>query len=287
MKIDAHQHFLDSTRFQYPWITEQMGTLLGAHGIEQLVPELQSNGVAATVVVQTLSSTEETIELLRLAEEHDVVAGVVGWVDLTARDVGAALDRLLDSPGGEFLKGIRHGVADEADPNWIARSDVSSGLAEVSRRGLTFDLEIGVREAHAAAHVVAKHADLPFVIDHLGKPLIAPEVDPRWLDSMRELAALPNTTAKISGLVTEADWNNWKASDFVPFVEVAFDLFGARRLMFGSDWPVCLLAATYSQVASTATHLVQSLSRFEEQQVFERTAANFYKLTPSDIDQKD
>ncbi len=209
----------------------------------------------------------------------EFIAGVVGWVDLTESGVAAQIAALRSVPGGEKLVGIRHQVHDEADPEWLMRADVAAGLEAVSREGLVYDLLVRARELPAAFHVVCAFPELRFVIDHLAKPPVGTgEECQAWFRWMSRLADLANVSVKVSGLVTEADWTGWKPSDFQPYVQAAIELFGAERLLFGSDWPVSLLAAQYQQVLDLADELLASLSDAERRLVFGENALRVYGL---------
>lgn len=272
--VDAHQHFWDPSRNTYPWLTDELAPIRRAFGPEDLRPLLQECGVTQTVLVQTRSSLDESREFLALAAANDFVAGVVAWVDLTAEDVGDVLADLA----GEKLVGIRHQVHDEPAAHWLLRDDVQRGLREVSRAGLAFDLLVRTRELPAALATAALHPELRFVVDHLGKPPIRAGGDPRWEEGMHALAALPNVFCKLSGLVTEADWHSWTPAELAPYVQRAFGWFGEDRLIFGSDWPVCLLAARYSEVVDGYVAALGNVSKETLERVMSRNAIDFYRL---------
>jgi L-fuconolactonase len=245
---------------------------------DDLLPSLQTADITGTVLVQTLSSLDETRQFLHLAATTDFVNGVVGWVDLTSPTVGDDLDALREGPWGQWLVGVRHQVHDEPDPDWLQRADVHRGLAAVQRRGLTYDLLVRARELPAATAAVRTFSELQFVLDHIAKPRIADGHDDPWTQRMPTLAAEPNVSVKLSGMVTEANWTAWTPDDLRPFVERVVGWFGAGRLMFGSDWPVCLLAASYADVTSAARELTAALTREEQALVFGGTAARVYGL---------
>ena len=203
----------------------------------------------------------------------------MGWVDLAADEVGDQLDELRASPGGERLVGVRHQVHDEEDPRWLCRPDVRRGLAAVASRGLTYDLLLRPHELPATIETVQALPELSFVVDHIAKPRIAHGSDPAWEAGMPGLAALANVQVKLSGMVTEADWTSWTPDDLRPFVSRVVDLFGTQRLMFGSDWPVCLLAApSYHGVVVALEEALGELSEEESQRVFGTNAQRFYGL---------
>ena len=278
-RIDAHHHFLDPARASYPWLAgEGLGPIRRAFGPEDLAPELTAHGISGTVLVQTISSLDETRGFLELAIQWDFIWGIVGWVDLTSAAVGDDLDALLDGPGGDRLVGVRHQVHDEIDPDWLRRADVRHGLTAVQARGLRYDLLIRERELGAAADTVAALPDLQFVLDHIAKPRIAEGQDDAWREQMPALAALPNVAVKLSGMVTEADWASWIPAGLRPFVRSVVDWFGVERLMFGSDWPVCLLAASYDGVVNGLEEALGEQSEDDRGRIFGLNAERVYGL---------
>ncbi|WP_137813416.1 amidohydrolase family protein [Gandjariella thermophila] len=279
MRVDAHHHVWDLGARDQPWITgAAMSPIRRDFGLADLSPHVAAAGITTTVLVQTVTVPEETPELLALAESSPLVGAVVGWTDLTAEAVADDLAVLREAPGGPWLRGIRHQVQGEPDPEWLAREDVRRGLAAVGEAGLVYELLTLPHQLPAAVRTVAALPDVPFVLDHCSKPPIAGgEVRP-WADLIRELAAHGNVTCKLSGLVTEADWASWTVADLRPYVEVVLDAFGADRLMFGSDWPVCLLAADYAEVVATAERLTAALSTAERAAIFGGTAQRVYRL---------
>lgn len=276
--IDAHHHVWDLSVRDQEWITgPEMAPLRRNFGVEDL--PAAASGVTATVLVQTITAPEETPEFLALAEAHDLVAAVVGWTDLTAPSVADDLAALLAVPGGRYLRGIRHQVQGEADPRWLCRDDVRRGLAAVGRAGLVYELLTLPHQLPAAIETVTALPEVAFVLDHCAKPPVASgELEP-WATPIRELAARPNVTCKLSGLVTEADWGTWTVQDLRPYADVVLDAFGPARVMFGSDWPVCLLAAPYETVLQSARELTAHLSAAERDGVFGEVAARVYGLT--------
>jgi L-fuconolactonase len=277
--IDAHHHLLDPSRRAYPWLTPELAAIDRRFGPEDLAPELVAAGIDRTILVQTISSSDETREFLATAARVPFIAGVVGWADLTDPAVAGAIDGLRAGPGGEWLVGIRHQVHDEPDPEWLVRPDVRRGLEAVEAAGLTYDLLVRPRELPAALTVALAQPGLRFVIDHLAKPPIRSGSIEPWASLLRPFGELPNVWCKLSGLVTEADPAAWRVDDLAPFVEVALEAFGPSRLMFGSDWPVCLLAATYGQVADAARELTDGLSLPERAAVFGGAAERAYALS--------
>ncbi|MFF9011414.1 amidohydrolase family protein [Streptomyces sp. NPDC014870] len=277
--VDAHHHVWDLGARDQPWLADdEMTPLRRNFTLADLAPETGAAGVTSTVLVQTVTTAEETPELLALAGAHDLVAGVVGWTDLTAPDVADELARLRELPGGNKLVGIRHQIQSEPDPLWILRRDVLRGLDAVASAGLAYDLVIRPHQLPAATSAAFLLPHLTFVLDHLGKPPVATGERNTWARHLHALATLPHTTAKLSGLVTEARWDSWTPDDLRPYTETALEVFGPDRLMFGSDWPVCLLASSYGEVVTTAHELTADLTEPERTAVFSGTAKRVYGL---------
>lgn len=277
--VDSHHHVWDLAVRDQEWLTgDALAPLRRDFTLADLEPEARAAGVSATVLVQTVTVAEETPEFLALAEASDLVAGVVGWTDLTAPGVADTLARLRELPGGDLLVGIRHQVQAEPDPRWLLRPEVLRGLTAVAGAGLAYDLVILPHQLPAATRAAALLPGLAFVLDHLGKPPIATDERHPWARDIRAFAALPNTYCKLSGMVTEAAWDAWTTSDLRPYADTALDAFGPDRLMFGSDWPVCTLAATYAAVVDAARTLTAELTGTEEAQIFGGTATRAYRL---------
>ncbi|NGO42947.1 amidohydrolase family protein [Streptomyces ureilyticus] len=277
--VDAHHHVWDLSVRDQDWITgPELRPLRRNFTLTDLEPETRAAGVGRTVLVQTITVPEETPEFLALAEESELIGGVVGWTDLTRPDVADKLARLAELPGGAYLRGIRHQVQGEPDPEWLLRPDVRRGLTAVAAAGLVYDLVVLPHQLPACVKAAESHPELTFVLDHLGKPPIASrELEP-WASQVRALAALPNTVCKLSGLVTEADPKSWTVRDLAPYADTVLEAFGPSRLMFGSDWPVCTLAASYAQALDAAEELTAGLSDSERAEVFSDTARRVYAL---------
>ena len=275
--IDAHHHFWDPTRATYPWMTEALAPIRRRFGPEDLRPLLAANGVDQTILVQTRSSLDETREFLATAAQHDFIAGVVGWVDLTA-DVPKQLASLKAGSGGKKLVGIRHQVHDEADPEWLARKDVRKGIAAVGKAGLAYDILVRTRELPAALALVKALPDMRFVIDHIAKPPIASGATSEWAARLKPLAEHPNVFVKLSGMVTEADWKRWTVRDITPHVTRVLEWFGPERCVFGSDWPVCLVAASYAHVIDACGQAIGDLPIDERERIFGGNAMELYRL---------
>jgi len=275
--IDAHHHFWDPTRASYPWMTDALAPIRRRFGPEDLEPLLSPNGVDRTVLVQTRSSLDETREFLATAAQHDFIAGVVGWVDLTA-DVPKQLASLRAAPGGKKLVGIRHQAHDEADPEWLGKKDVRRGIAGVGKAGLTYDVLVRTRELPAALALVEALPDMRFVVDHIAKPPIASGESSEWTARLKPLAAFRNVFVKLSGMVTEADWKQWTVRDVRPYVQRVLEWFGPERCVFGSDWPVCLVAASYARVIDVCGQAIGDLAADDRERIFGGNAEQLYRL---------
>jgi len=268
--IDSHQHFWQVGRFDYPWMSSDLGVLYRDYLPEDLSPILAKNGVTGTVLVQASNSIEESHWLLELADANPFIAGVVGWVDLMSADL-----ELCTHPK---FKGVRHLVESEPNDDWLIQPQVLSGLKKLSARGYTYDLLVHTRHLKYVPQVVEICPELQFVIDHLAKPPIARNEIDEWSKAMKPVAAFPNIHCKLSGLVTEANWTSWQTQDLRPYVEEALNLFGADRMMFGSDYPVCLLASSYDRVLGSFQELLRDLSDEDRDKILSTNAQRFYRL---------
>lgn len=278
--IDAHVHLWDLAHRARPWITDDLAALRRGFDPDDLRAAQERTPVAGSVLVQTVHELDETSDYLALAADPaNGIVGVVGWVDLTG-DVPAQLTRLADVPGAERLVGVRHIVHDEDDPGWIARDEVRRGLAALADADLVFDLVIRPAQLPAAAAVVAELPQLTFVVDHIAKPVIGGDDAAwrAWAEPMAAIAARPGTGCKISGLVTEADGDAWTTEDFRPYVDHVRAAFGPDRTLFGSDWPVCTLAATYDRVVDLAADLTDDLTAAQRAGFWGGNAARLYGL---------
>jgi L-fuconolactonase len=277
--VDSHHHFWDPTRREYYWMeSDELASIRKPIGPADLRPLLAQNKVDRTVIVQTVPSVEETEEFLSIAADTDFVAGVVGWVDLSDPGVSDTLAELKAGANGKYLVGIRHQVHDEEDPAWVAREDVIRGIKAVGAAGLAYDLLPKQRELPACLPAVDAKPDMRFVVDHIAKPLIAAgEMEP-WATRLEELAKRPNVYCKLSGMVTEADWTGWKPEDLKPYVDRVLEWFGEDRVMFGSDWPVCLLASDYGTVKDTLESLLGNPEGATYAKIFGGNATSFYGL---------
>jgi len=276
MRIDAHQHFWTFDANEYGWIGEGMDVLRRDFGPRDLAPLLKSHGFDGCVAVQARQTPGETEHLLALAREHDLVRGVVGWVDLCAPDVADRLDALA---GEEKLVGLRHVVQDEPDDRFVLRADFQRGIAALTGRGLVYDVLVYPRQLPHAIELVARFPEQPFVLDHVAKPPVKQRRVEPWSEHLHALARHPNATCKLSGLVTEADWAAWTPRDLFPYLDVALDAFGPERLMFGSDWPVCLLAASYARVVDAVAEWADDrLAPSEREALFGGNSARVYAM---------
>jgi L-fuconolactonase len=278
MIVDAHHHVWDPATADYPWMTGALLPIRRRFTPDDLEPELAATGVEGTILVQTRSSADETAEFLALAARTPFIRGVIGWVDLTSPTVDDAIAALRAGPGGDRLVGIRHQVHDEPDPEWLLRAEVVRGIAAVGAAELAYDLLVRPRELPAALELARRLPDVRFVIDHLAKPPIASgELEP-WRERIAAFADLAHVACKVSGLVTEADWSSWTVEDLQPYVDHAIGVFGPERLLFGSDWPVCLLAASYEVVVETALTTMSEFDVIGQAAVMGGNATRIYGL---------
>lgn len=280
-RVDAHHHVFARSLFPQDWLRRDAGMSVIDHdySIADLLPLAEAEGIGQTVLVQTQHNEDETRYFLSVAAQEPLVAAVIGWTDLEAPGVADAVAALQEAPGGQFLRGMRHLVQSEDDEGWLARKSVRRGLTALADAGLTFDLVIKPQQFAAAAAVVHEMPHVSFVLDHLAKPVLTRGGDlTGWAADMRRFAAASNAAGKLSGLVTEAAWDSWTIEDLQPAVDAALDTLGPDRLMFGSDWPVSLVATDYTTWAETAEKLVAGLSESELEGVFGGTARAVYRL---------
>jgi L-fuconolactonase len=275
MRIDSHHHFWHYDATEYDWIDESMSAIRRDYLPADLEPEIRAAGINGVISVQVRQTIEETRWLLALANEHDFIRGVVGWAPLVDPAVREQLDEFVDEP---MLKGVRHIVQGEPDENFILADDFNRGVAALRDYSLTYDILIYERQLPQAIMFVDRHPRQVFVLDHLAKPRVREnELEP-WRTNIRRLAERENVYCKLSGLVTEADWQNWTEPHLAPYVETVLEAFGPRRLMFGSDWPVCLVAASYGRWLDLVARFCARLSTEEQSRIFGETAAEAYRL---------
>jgi len=292
MIIDAHQHFWRYQPARDTWIGDNMAVLKRDYLPADLLPELRANGIDGTIAVQADQSEEETLFLLEQSARNPFVAGVVGWVDLCAPNTGDRLHHFSQFPK---LRGFRHVAQSEPDDRFLVRDDFVRGVSMLGEFDLTYDILIYARQLPAAVELVERLPNQAFVLDHVAKPNMAKptitngqgksrEFD-NWATGIRALAHNPRVFCKLSGLITEADWRGWRADDFKPYLDIVFDAFGTDRLMFGSDWPVCLLAGAYAQVKGLIEDYICGFTTSEREgisrDIFGNNAARFYGLEPS------
>ncbi|HSI77576.1 MAG TPA: amidohydrolase family protein [Lunatimonas sp.] len=273
--IDSHQHFWKYDPEQLPWITDSLSTLKRDFLPTDLKIVYAENKIDGCVAVQAAQTVEETRFLLDLAEKYDFIKGVVGWVDLRSASLGADLREFASF---EKLKGFRHILQDEADPNYICQPDFQRGLEIIFDLGYTYDILVFPKQLKGALDTVSRFPNASFVIDHLAKPDIKHESIDYWKDLMHEFKDFPNVFCKLSGMVTENDWRNWKKEDFYPYLDIMMEVFGEDRLMFGSDWPVCLLAASYGEVKGVLEAYLADFPEALQAKIWSENAIKFYKI---------
>ncbi|HEY3393208.1 MAG TPA: amidohydrolase family protein [Lacipirellulaceae bacterium] len=275
MKIDSHHHFWKYDPAKYDWIDESMMAIRRDFLPSDLKRELENSSFDGAVSVQAQQTLEETNWLLDLADEHDFLKGVVGWVPLADPNVRGILDRLAEQLK---LKGIRHIVQAEPDERFILRDDFNAGVRLLAEYGLAYDILIYERHLPQAIEFIDRHPKQVFVLDHLSKPRAKDQVAEPWRTNIRDLAQRENVFCKISGLVTEADWTSWSEAQLSVYLELVLDVFGPRRVMFGSDWPVCLVASSYEKWYHVVCRFCEKLSRDEQARIFGGTAIEAYRL---------
>jgi L-fuconolactonase len=276
MTIDAHHHMWKYSVAEYGWITPEQRVIHRDFLPEDLEPLMHHFGIEGTVAVQARQTLEETTWLLGLSEKHPLIRGVVGWVPLTD---GAGVTRTLEQfAGNRRLRGVRHVVQDEPDQRYILRKDFNEGVSALHQFGLRYDILIFERQLPAAIEFVDRHPNQTFILDHVAKPRIKDKIMSPWDRNMRELAKRQNVYCKLSGMVTEADPQHWKPADLQPYIDVVLAAFGPRRLMYGSDWPVMLLAGDYMRWYGTVTNAFAKLSKPEQDRIMGGTAAEAYGI---------
>jgi L-fuconolactonase len=284
MHIDAHQHFWRYDQGEYGWIDDSMGALRRDFLPADLKPELERAGFQGCVAVQARQTLEETRWLLELAERAPFILGVVGWVDLRSPGVGFELEALAYE---SKLVGVRHVVQSEPDDRFLLQPEFLCGISILEEFDLAYDILIYAKHLPVAAEFVARFPKQRFVLDHLAKPPIKSGALDLWARGIRELAAFPNVYCKVSGLVTEADWQAWKPEDMRPYLDVAFECFGPNRLMIGSDWPVCTVAAPYSLVMDVVKNYISKYAAEERNAVLGGNAVKLWRLEPLENQARD
>jgi L-fuconolactonase len=273
--VDSHQHFWQLGCFDYPWMSRELGVLHRDYLPPAFAPVLRENGVSKTVLVQASNSLSESRWLLALADSYPFIAGVVGWVDLMDVQVE---QQLMGLTANAKFKGVRHLVESEPGDDWLAQPEVLRGLKVLASHGISYDLLVHTRHLPHVRTVAESCPNLSLVVDHMAKPPIASAAISQWAEELKAVATYPNVHCKLSGLVTEADHRGWKPDDLRPFVECALEFFGPHRLMFGSDYPVCLLAASYDRVLGSFQELLKELDEDARVCIFGKNAREFYRL---------
>jgi L-fucono-1,5-lactonase len=282
MLIDSHQHFWRYTTQEFDWISDDMSVLRKDHFPEHLTALLAEHNIAGTVAVQARQSNEETQWLLALAEKNKTIMGVVGWIDLRADDLEQQLDTYKNS---SWLKGFRHVLQDEPDDAFMLDERFVRGIKLIAERGYCYDILVHANQLATVCEFVERLPVMPLVLDHIAKPDIATQQWQPWARYIEQLAKVPHLYCKVSGMVTEANWHQWDEKTFEPYIEQVIKCFGPQRVMFGSDWPVCTVAASYSQVHSILANVIKSHYVDDYQAIMGENAQTFYHLAsniPSD-----
>jgi L-fuconolactonase len=275
LKIDSHQHFWKFDKVRHSWINEEMAVIQRDFLPADLAPVLEENGIDGCVLVQVDQTPEENEFQLRNAADYDFIKGVVGWVDFQSEDIGDQLQKLK---GYEKLKGFRHILQGETDRALMLKPAFLNGISKLRDFGFTYDILIFPDQLKYAAELVSQFPDQPFVLDHIAKPDIKNQTINEWERDIRELGRFENVYCKASGMVTEADWEIWEQDDFTPYLDVVFEAFGTGRVMFGSDWPVCLVAASYERTLELVKDYSSKLSVHEQELFWGANATKFYNL---------
>ena len=274
MRIDSHQHFWKFNPVRHAWIDSSMQKIAKDFLPKDLKPLLETTRMDGCIAVQADQSETETEFLLELAEENSFIKGVVGWVDLSAEDLSKRLEVFSKNP---LFKGVRHVLQAEKE-GFMLQDPFLRGISELKNFNLTYDILIYPNQLEEARVLIEKNPDQPFVLDHLAKPYIKQQKIKNWASDIKELAKYKNVYCKLSGMVTEADWNHWQFEDFKKYLSMAFETFGSDRLMFGSDWPVCLLAGSYQHIVKIIDLFIEDLKPEEKNNIMGGNACNFYNL---------
>jgi L-fuconolactonase len=275
MRLDAHQHFWRYNPQEYPWMSDEMPALKQDYLPDDLQPLLQAIGFDGSVVVQARQNLAETDWLLELADQYDFIKGVVGWVDLRSPEVRRQLERYAPHPK---LRGVRHVVHDEPDDEFMLRPDFQRGIAALKEFNLTYDLLLFPRHLPVAVKVVERFPEQPFVVDHIAKPEIKHQRLSPWKEDLQALARYEQVMCKLSGMVTETHWGQWQPEDFRPYLDIVVNVFGPRRVMIGSDWPVCTLSGRYQQVMDIVLTYAQQFPADVQAGMLGDNCARFYGI---------
>ena len=275
LKIDSHQHFWKYDSLKHAWIDDSMAVLKRDFLPQDLEPILVKHQIDGCVAVQADQSKEETSFLIDLAEKHDFIKGIVGWVDLQAKDLEEQLSSYSEN---KWIKGFRHVLQDEPDNEFILQTEFINGLGKLSKFDFTYDILIFPKQLTSATKAVRLLPNQKFVLDHIAKPSIVNGELEEWKRGISELAKSENVYCKLSGMVTEAKWKKWNYDDFVPYMDFIMETFGSNRLLFGSDWPVCTLSGDYGQVLQIVDQYIKNLTNSEQAGILGENAVDFYKL---------
>lgn len=275
MKIDSHQHFWTYSVEDYGWINDDMSVIKKDFYPSDLEPLLKSIGFDGCIAVQARQSLEETDFLLKLSDEYDFIKAVVGWVDLKADECDAVLARYAEHPK---FKGVRHIIHDEPDVDFMMANDFLKGIGLLAKHELSYDLLLFPKHLPNAIKLISNFPEQVFILDHISKPFIVKGILSPWREDIQKLANFPNVYCKLSGMVTEANWQNWQVEDLEPYMDVVLEAFGSERLMLGSDWPVCKLAGEYQEVMQLCIDYIARLSESEQTAIFSKNACKAYKL---------
>lgn len=275
MVIDSHHHYWHYNPVEYDWINDSMKVIRRDFLPEDLSGTIQEAGIEGVVTIQARQSIEETEWLIRMANQNLFMKGVVGWLPLIDTKIESYLEKFSSD---KILKGVRHVVQGEPDPNFILRSDFNQGISILKKYSMVYDILVVERQLPNTIMFVDNHPDQVFVLDHIGKPLIGQNQISPWKENIMELAKRENVNCKISGMVTEADFTNWTAGQLQPYFDVIFEAFGPDRLLFGSDWPVCLVATTYKNWANLVRKNISSFSHDEQEKIMSGNAIRIYQL---------
>lgn len=275
MRIDSHQHFWQYSSAQYGWITAELAPLQNDFMPDDLASLMESVKISGTIAVQARQQQTETDFLLQLANSYDWIKGVVGWIDLRSKNVRKSLEKYADQTK---CCGFRHVLQDEPHDDFMLGSDFVHGIGQLRQFDFTYDLLIFPRQLKASIDLARQFPEQPFVVDHIAKPLIADRTLEPWATEIRKLAECENVCCKVSGMVTEAKWNQWHPEDFTPYLDIIFDCFGPRRILFGSDWPVCTLSGSYRAIYDLVSNYIKTFSTAEQEAIMGRNAVEFYRL---------
>lgn len=275
MRIDSHQHFWHYSPTEHTWMSDSMSAIRGDFLPEDLQPLLASLSFGGCIAVQARQSLEETRWLLELADRFCFIKGVVGWLDLCSPELPSQLEQFANHPK---LVGVRHVVQDEPDDEFVLRPDFRRGIAQLQEFDLTYDLLLFPKHLPAAVRLVEEFPDQPFVLDHIAKPFIAQSLISPWQEDIQQLAQFPNVSCKLSGMVTEAKWQQWQPEDYRPYLDTVVEAFGSDRLMIGSDWPVCLLSSDYTSTMQLVIEYIQQFPEEAQAAILGGNCALFYGI---------